>query len=91
VIVELVLFAVLAAAILLVHWRAQRRLAAGVDQRAVEREKAQDKHLKAITRDAERTRREVEAALGEVRHLHEDARLLHERTDVKLAELNRGG
>jgi hypothetical protein len=78
-IVVLVVCAVLA-------WRANQALLS----RLYDREKALDRHAVAIAREPLAVLREAQRAVEGTEALREDARLLHERVDQKLADLKRG-
>lgn len=67
-------------------WRAGRDFTA----RILDREKALDRHAKAVAREPLSVLREAQKAVEQSNALREDARLLHEQVDRKLAELNRG-
>lgn len=63
-------------------WRASALL---VD-RLYDRQVAMDKQAKEIRRDSVRVAGDAERALERVEHLHEDARLLHQRVDQHFRE-----
>lgn len=89
-IVEVLVYAGTVGGVVAAHVLSMRRLTTRVAACSLAREKAQDKHLKAVSREAQRIAATGEATLATVRHLHEDAALLHARVDRHMADLKRG-
>lgn len=83
---ELAVLIVAVAVLAFFVWRAGRDFTA----RILDREKALDRHAKAVAREPMAVLREAQKAVERSDALREDARLMLERVDRMLAEMNRG-